>query len=137
MGTGCASDGQARLETRTLELPHGTMRLELARTVEERTHGLSGRPCLARDEGMLFLFESDDVRPFWMKDMRCAIDILYLRQGVVKEVFADVPFPASNTSPKTVHPREKTDMVLEIAAGEAARRNWALDTLLFAPEAVR
>ncbi|MGE5345432.1 MAG: DUF192 domain-containing protein, partial [Acidithiobacillales bacterium] len=50
-------------------LPSGvTLRLELAMTDAERAQGLMFRESLPKDAGMLFLFEGDSIRPFWMKN---------------------------------------------------------------------
>ena len=42
--------------------------------------GLSGRDNLADDEGMFFVFEKSDIYPFWMKDMKFAIDIIWIME---------------------------------------------------------
>jgi len=42
--------------------------VEVAKTPEERNHGLMGRKHLGKDEGMFFIFEAEDYHGFWMKD---------------------------------------------------------------------
>jgi uncharacterized membrane protein (UPF0127 family) len=51
---------------------------ELARTPEERTRGLMGRKSLADGEGMLFIFERDDMLSFWMKDTLIPLSIAFI-----------------------------------------------------------
>ncbi|MDR2433129.1 MAG: DUF192 domain-containing protein [Treponema sp.] len=51
---------------------------ELARTPEERIRGLMGRKSLADGEGMLFIFERDDVLSFWMKDTLIPLSIAFI-----------------------------------------------------------
>ena len=51
---------------------------ELALSDEERAQGLMFREKIDEDQAMLFLFEEEDIHAFWMKNMRFAIDILWL-----------------------------------------------------------
>ena len=51
---------------------------ELAVSDEERAQGLMFREKINEDQAMLFLFEEEDIHSFWMKNMRFAIDILWL-----------------------------------------------------------
>lgn len=52
--------------------------LEVADTDAQRRKGLGDRDSLCDDCGMLFEFEAPGRYPFWMKDMRFSIDILWL-----------------------------------------------------------
>ncbi len=54
------------------------LELELARSNEERARGLMFRTSLASDAGMLFVFESDDIHSFWMKNALIPLDIIWL-----------------------------------------------------------
>lgn len=55
-----------------------TITLELALDTAARTHGLQGRPPLARRQGMLFVYPDDRVRSFWMPDCPVPIDVLFI-----------------------------------------------------------
>ena len=94
----------------------------VADEVDEWAQGLSGRPGLADDEGMLFLFPYAARRDFWMKDMQFAIDIIWLRGGTVLGITRNVqPQPGVPESELVRYPSPDTvDAVLEVAAGEAA-----------------
>lgn len=60
-------------------LPDGTViTSELAVTDEERLTGLMFREKINPDQGMLFIFDQEDVHPIWMKNMKIPIDILWL-----------------------------------------------------------
>src|SRR3990167_4698666 len=50
--------------------------VELARTAEEKTRGLSLRENLSLDSGMLFVFDKDLRYPFWMKDTLIPLDMI-------------------------------------------------------------
>jgi uncharacterized membrane protein (UPF0127 family) len=52
--------------------------VEVAKTPEERVHGLMGRRHLGKDEGMLFVFEEEDYHSFWMKDTRIPLSIAFI-----------------------------------------------------------
>ncbi|MCJ7746240.1 MAG: DUF192 domain-containing protein [Desulfobacterales bacterium] len=52
--------------------------VEVAKTPEERTHGLMGRKHLGKDEGMLFVFEKEDYHGFWMKDTQIPLSIAFI-----------------------------------------------------------
>lgn len=53
-------------------------RVELATTVAQRWKGLSGRPELAPDAGMLFVYPVPDVLQFCMRDCYVDLDIAFL-----------------------------------------------------------
>ena len=52
--------------------------VEVAKTPEERNHGLMGRKHLGKDEGMLFIFEAEDYHGFWMKDTLIPLSIAFI-----------------------------------------------------------
>jgi uncharacterized membrane protein (UPF0127 family) len=54
------------------------IRVEVAQTPEERSYGLMGRKHLGKDEGMLFIFESEDYHGFWMKDTHIPLSIAFI-----------------------------------------------------------
>lgn len=118
-----AADGQPPLPVVQLQqAPGGPLEVEVADEPEERANGLSGRRGLASDQGMFFLFADARLYPFWMKDMRFPIDIIYLYEGTVTEVFPSVAPPLPGGVPATVQPTVPADAVLELFAGESARR---------------
>lgn len=55
--------------------------IEIADTAEKRTLGLSNRPSLAEDSGLLFIFEKPGYYQFWMKDMSFSIDIAWIDEN--------------------------------------------------------
>lgn len=52
--------------------------LEIATTDLQHKKGLSDRPSLAYNSGMLFVFERQGRQCFWMKDMRFDLDMIWL-----------------------------------------------------------
>ena len=92
----CAAGGekpQGRLETTELTLlrKDGTSAIvlaEIARSDEQRRRGLMGRKSLADGEGMLFVFETDRILSFWMKDPLIPLSIAYIaHDGRIMEIY--------------------------------------------------
>jgi uncharacterized membrane protein (UPF0127 family) len=54
------------------------IKAEIARTQEERGKGLMYRKKLPDGEGMLFVFEKDDVQSFWMKNTLIPLSIAFI-----------------------------------------------------------
>lgn len=61
-----------------LKINNTQINIEVADNDLKREKGLSGRVEIAKDEGMLFVFEREDYYGFWMKDMNFPIDIAWL-----------------------------------------------------------
>ena len=66
----------------TLKIPlyigQNEIRVEVAKTPEERSYGLMERKHLGRDEGMLFIFETEDYHGFWMKNTFIPLSIAFI-----------------------------------------------------------
>jgi uncharacterized membrane protein (UPF0127 family) len=120
---------QAKLPRATL--PDGTgLTLELALTPEEIAQGMMFRPSLPDDRGMLFLFEIERRRNFWMKNTIIPLDLVFLdSSGRIVDIIADAQPCAAEPCPQYIsdHPARA---VLEIAAGNAARHGLAAGDLL-------
>ncbi len=54
------------------------IKVEVAQTPEERSYGLMGRKHLGKDEGMFFVFETEDYHAFWMKDTLLPLSIAFI-----------------------------------------------------------
>jgi len=64
-----------------------------------RREGLSVKDSLEENEGMLFVFEEKNIKPsFWMKDMKFAIDIIWIDNEKIVQINENVQPPiTSNT----------------------------------------
>lgn len=94
-------------------------RVELAKSVLEKTRGLSFRDSLGEDAGMYFEFGSSTTQGFWMKDMKFPIDIIWIRDGTVVGSVDSAPPPAKGllTNLPIYYSPEPVTHVLEVAAG--------------------
>lgn len=54
------------------------VKAEIAQTQDERSKGLMFRKKLADGDGMLFVFEKDEVLSFWMKNTNIPLSIAYI-----------------------------------------------------------
>lgn len=108
----------------TLAVGNTAFEVEIANTTTTRARGLSGREGLGENEGMLFIFNSPGIHGFWMKDMKFSIDFVWIRDNRVVGVTENAaPEPdAPFWSLKRYYPPEDVTHVLEVAAGEAAKR---------------
>ncbi|MFZ5438277.1 MAG: DUF192 domain-containing protein [Patescibacteria group bacterium] len=93
------------------------LRVEVVKTPESIAQGLGRRPSLEKADGMLFVF-AEPVNPvFWMKDMRFAIDLYWIREGKIIGVERNLQPPLDLNDqedlPKYYSPG-LVDMVLEI-----------------------
>jgi len=102
-------------------LPSGKIvAVELATTVAGRAQGLMFRESLPADAGMLFLFDTAEARPFWMKNCHFPLDIVHMNSdGAVVDVLANVPPCAADPCPN-YPPKAASTTVLELNAGVAA-----------------
>jgi hypothetical protein len=95
-----------------------TVQLEVVSTPAGRERGLMYRTSLAEDHGMLFVFDDDADRSFWMKNTLIPLDMLFLsRDGRVVGIHPDaVPL---STTPLSVG--QPSALVLEVNGGWARR----------------
>lgn len=96
-----------------------TVIAELARSLQEKGRGLSGRPGLGPDQGMLFVYDQPQSIGIWMKDMRFALDILWVQQGRIVRIVTNAP-PLAPGGPEMVY-TATGDLVLEVPAGFTAK----------------
>ena len=106
-----------------ISIGNTTYVVDLAVTPAERSQGLSGRPSLDPNRAMLFVYDEDAPRTFWMPDMHFPLDMVWIRSDcTVAGVSADVPNPSLDT-PRDQLPHypsnEPVRFVLEINAGQA------------------
>ena len=105
-----------------VDFPDGfAVTAELAVDIESRARGLMFRDKMHEDQAMLFVFEEEDIHSFWMKNMRFAIDILWLdRDKRIVHIEAHVP-PCPREPCPSYTPAAAAAYVLELQAGSAER----------------
>ncbi|MEW6756859.1 MAG: DUF192 domain-containing protein [Acidobacteriota bacterium] len=106
----------------TVVLPDGfTVRVEPALNPLEQARGLMFVEFLAPDEGMLFLFDTEEARPFWMKNCRIPLDLVWLDGGFrIVEITPEVPPCPADPCPSFA-PSVPIRHVLEVNGGFCAQ----------------
>ncbi len=96
-------------------------RLEVARTPSERARGLMERANLPQEDAMLFVFEAEEYRSFWMKNTLIPLDILFLdARGIVVDVQTMYPqIEAADGALKVYRSARPARYALEMNAGLA------------------
>ncbi len=117
---GCAKD------VAFITLPNGNViKAELVQTPAEREKGLMYRKSLADNQGMLFVFEDEDFRMFWMKNTFIDLDFLFISSDkVVKNIYQNVPRSYEYTPDENVaRTFGIAQYILEIPAGQIKKQN--------------
>ncbi|KKU12909.1 MAG: hypothetical protein UX17_C0033G0005 [Parcubacteria group bacterium GW2011_GWC2_45_7] len=109
---------------RLAEMTIGNTKIEvdIADTVGKQQRGLSGRPSLPRNQGMLFVFSNPSIYMMWMKDMRFPLDFIWIRDGRVVDITENVPYPVGDDQPVRIQPKELVNAVLEVNANFVQRK---------------
>ncbi len=112
------------------ELAGRKIKVELADTKDKQELGLSGRASLSEDEGLLFVFENSAEHLFWMKDMKFAIDIIWINAD--EKVVYIKRSATPDSYPEVFKPTQNAKYVLEVSAGFADKNNLKEgDSVLF------
>ncbi len=72
--------------------------IEIAMRAEEQAAGLMHRVDLPKDRGMLFVFDDEQERFFWMKNTPTPLDIVYA------DTYGEIVHVAANTTPFSTVP---------------------------------
>ncbi len=113
----------------SVEFPRGTVKIDnvvlevqIADTGPLLTRGLMFQEELPFDQGMLFVFEGEERRSIWMRNMQFSLDILWLdNEGNVLHIEKNIP-PCKTALETASCPSYKGDnklakYVLEVTAG--------------------
>jgi hypothetical protein len=95
--------------------------VELAVTRAEKEQGLGGRPSIADNHGMLFVYDHKEQYEFWMREMRFPLDFIWIEGEKVADITLGVPPPQPGEQPAVVKPYIQVDKVLEVNAGTVER----------------
>jgi hypothetical protein len=107
--------------------------VELALTRESQARGLMYRTELAEGAGMLFVFDDEAERQFWMSNTPIPLDIVYIKGD------ATIVSIAENTTPyseKMIPSRGKVRYVLEVPGGWSQRHGAKPGDRLTLPDLV-
>lgn len=103
---------------------------EIARTTEERNHGFMERKTIPDGTGMLFVFKTDQILSFWMKNTPHPLSIAYIdSKGKIRNIYDMTPFSLSSIN-STVSVR----YALEVPQGWFEKMNINIGDYVSLPE---
>lgn len=100
--------------------------VEVVNTREDLAKGLMFRESLEENMGMLFIFDSEDYHPFWMKNMNFPIDIIWLSSDF-KVVHIEQNVQPCKTDCQVYTPAKPARYVLEINTGFTERNGISIE----------
>jgi uncharacterized membrane protein (UPF0127 family) len=109
-------DASYRHDT-TVNINGESIAAEVAKTAGQQEKGLGGRACIGDDQAMLFTFDKPGVYPFWMKDMKFPIDIVWISPQ--HKAVTIKPNVDPSTYPDNFKSSAPAQYVLELEAGQA------------------
>lgn len=103
-----------------LKINSTNYKIELAKTISQRTKGLSKRESLCPNCGMLFIFGFETDLPFWMKDTLIPLDMIWLdKTGKI----VDIKTATETNSQKIYQNQSPAQYVLELNANDSQKLN--------------
>ena len=98
------------LQTQVIKINQWEITVETADTLESQEKGLMGRESMDEDHGMLFVYERDAKKSFWMKNTKIPLSIAYIAaDGTIREIYDMEPL-----STRTVDSRYSVRYALEV-----------------------
>lgn len=113
-------------ELAVVKIGEHTAYVELALTESERQHGLMFRPRMSEDDGMLFGYDYDGRRSFWMGNTLIPLDLAFIKtDGTIVNVNETPTYPNPEHPPSpypTSDSKGDARFVLEMNLGWFRRR---------------
>ena len=113
--------GVLRIKIKSLDV-----NAKIAASAADQKKGLGKRESLPLNEGMLFVFEKTGAYTFWMKDVKFALDIIWLDENKdVVDIAPNAPAQPGMSERDLILYKPKSDAkyVLEVNAGLASLNN--------------
>lgn len=102
-----------------VQLGSGIFQVHVAQDATSRMKGLSGVTSMGPNEGLLFVFDTEEKHGIWMKGMKIPIDIVWLDSNkkvvhIVKDATPELSWD------RVFEPTKPAKYVLELQAGATA-----------------
>ena len=95
-----------------------TIQLEVAREPQELYKGLKFRTVLPPNHGMLFVVNKPEVISLWMKDTYVHLDMIFLKDGEIKNIVRKAP-PCTTKECPAYSSKYPVNQIIELPAGSA------------------
>ena len=99
-----------------------TLDVEVAKSDVKRNIGLGGKSGLSDNQGMLFVFNGYGKYAIWNKDMLFPIDVLWIKDGKIIDIYEDMAATSADSKNIIVAPKQDANFVLEANAGFVKER---------------
>jgi len=101
------------LQTQVLRINKWEITVEIADTQETQEKGLMWRERMDENHGMLFVYDRDSKKSFWMKNTKIPLSIAYIAaDGTIREIYDMEPL-----STRIVDSRYSVRYALEVNQG--------------------
>lgn len=119
-------------KTLTQNIKNQTFTLEIADNPFMLAKGLSGRQSLCANCGMVFIFQGESIRSFWMKNTLIPIDMIFLNQaGKITDIYTVYPEPGKSDSQLTIYQStQAATYVIELNSGTSEKLGLKKDDIL-------
>ncbi len=109
---------QSNLPTTTVKINSTIVTAEIADDDRERTIGLMNRTSLAENAGMIFIFDDEKHRSFWMKNTLIPLDMIFISaNGAIVDI--TTMQPCKSFFCESYRSKLPAKYVLEVNAGFA------------------
>lgn len=106
----------------TVSINGNTFQVEVADNPESLALGLMYRESLEKNNGMLFIFDDENERGFWMKNTKIPLDMVFIDKN--KKIVNIITAKPCLQDPCATYPSNgPSQYVLEVNAGEAENIN--------------
>ena len=110
-----------------IKINNTNYKIELAKTISQKTKGLSQREKLCSNCGMLFIFGYETELPFWMKDTLIPLDMIWLdKNGKI----VDIKTAIETNSTKIYRNQSPAQYVLELNVNDSQKLNLKIGDII-------
>ena len=104
-------------EERTIHIKDQSILVEVAKSPKERAQGLMHRKSWGKHQGMLFIFEREEVLSFWMKNTHLPLSIAFFNKDRYLVDLQDMTPHKGPKTPPTYKSQTKALYALEVPKG--------------------
>jgi len=103
---------------------------EIADTFPKQMKGLMGRKDLPENQGMLFVFDSSDIRKFWMLNTSISLDMIWLNTSKKIIYIEKNARPCFLLNCTSYGPNQAAQYVLEVNANYTTKNNISVGDIV-------
>ncbi len=121
-----------------IDIKNQTYQFEIAATLSQKSLGLGNRDSLCKNCGMIFVYQNEGIQPFWMKNTRIPLDIIWLdKNGQVVDIKTAQPQPNTPDIKLTIYQNPfPAQFVLEINAYQAQKLKLSIGDTIKLPSQI-